>query len=1037
MSPVSRSVRFQSVLLFGALFQAASAASIVCVKPLDGTYSWNEATNSLGPSRCSSDCECAGARYCSSFGFCAGVATLAGAPPPPPRPSPRPPRPSPPPRPPSPPAPPAPPPPSINTRLSRYFCGSTYSSSLTSPSSSTSSNNPYRNITGAQYITDDAAARTANALLSITIRSSLVTTYEAWSTYRDLGRGPLHSAYNSTYPLYTINLTSAWSPTSPDRIAAVSACCYMSSVPILGVRSVTAYRLLFRTQSGLVRRLGDLSDGGPGLCLSNTISQSWEPVPAGYLLAGLATEETQSWDVDFSRIAFVFVSIPGCTDALAPFPPLPPLPPSFAYGGASRSGGSSSSGGSSNSAFVGIIVGVVVGVTALLSASIFAYVMLKRRAQRRFGSDEVRFSANTCSFYPRNHPASRPPPPPPPQYNPLQQHYQQVQYPPPPQPYPYAYQSSAFAAGAAAAAAGPGLSRTASGPAPTPRFVPSLRRQATLSDSIALQLQVLFGENAVIQVRPGAAELAMGAAAGGGFAAAAAAGPSVTVAVGGGSVAAPPPRTFTAAELAAATAGFAESRLLAWLPAPMRPPPPAPAMVGGGGRVYIGRLDATAGYGGGGGSAGGCQVAVWQIEDAPRAAVVVASAEPAAAASALPAGSVRRLAGLRHPHLLPLLGDCPDKLLLVYELAPSGLPVGATDGLPEFATLAARLAPPPSDTGAVDWSAAAPPLPVLGWRDRVRVGAEVAAVVAFLHTQTPPLFCRVPLDATRVVVDTATGRARLGFVALSGGGGGGGGTADMRAEAAAEDVRALGVLLLRLLTGDVAGGAAALEARVHSARQSDLSGGGGGRALASLVFDGAGGERWPAAEALAFVNAALRCCSASTSSGGSMGGAGPELEAAAAGGGPDLKDVVLPYLLQLGNRTRLYAWGQPPPHAAAAAHDQPPSSAAAGGGNGANGDAESADLPDDMPPLFLCPITQDVMEDPVVAADGFSYERAAIEQWIASSTAAGRAAPRSPMTNLAFEHKSLIPNRVLKSQIVAWREQQRQQAAAAQAGQAE
>lgn len=74
-------------------------------------------------------------------------------------------------------------------------------------------------------------------------------------------------------------------------------------------------------------------------------------------------------------------------------------------------------------------------------------------------------------------------------------------------------------------------------------------------------------------------------------------------------------------------------------------------------------------------------------------------------------------------------------------------------------------------------------------------------------------------------------------------------------------------------------------------------------------------------------------------------------------------------------------------------------------------------VPYDSPPR-----AQDLMEDPVVAADGFSYERAAIAQWMASSAAAGRA-PRSPMTNLAFEHKSLIPNRVLKSQIAGWREQ--------------
>ena len=39
----------------------------------------------------------------------------------------------------------------------------------------------------------------------------------------------------------------------------------------------------------------------------------------------------------------------------------------------------------------------------------------------------------------------------------------------------------------------------------------------------------------------------------------------------------------------------------------------------------------------------------------------------------------------------------------------------------------------------------------------------------------------------------------------------------------------------------------------------------------------------------------------------------------------------------------------------------------------------------DSPALFcrryLCPITREVMEYSVIAADGHSYERAAIEQW--------------------------------------------------------
>jgi len=37
---------------------------------------------------------------------------------------------------------------------------------------------------------------------------------------------------------------------------------------------------------------------------------------------------------------------------------------------------------------------------------------------------------------------------------------------------------------------------------------------------------------------------------------------------------------------------------------------------------------------------------------------------------------------------------------------------------------------------------------------------------------------------------------------------------------------------------------------------------------------------------------------------------------------------------------------------------------------------------EEIPDEFLCPITNDVMEDPVVASDGYTYEKAAIEEWL-------------------------------------------------------
>jgi hypothetical protein len=60
------------------------------------------------------------------------------------------------------------------------------------------------------------------------------------------------------------------------------------------------------------------------------------------------------------------------------------------------------------------------------------------------------------------------------------------------------------------------------------------------------------------------------------------------------------------------------------------------------------------------------------------------------------------------------------------------------------------------------------------------------------------------------------------------------------------------------------------------------------------------------------------------------------------------------------------------------------------------------------PPEWLCPITQTLMHDPVVASDGTCYEREAIETWFAHHDT-------SPLTNLKVETKTLISNTTLKA----------------------
>ncbi|XP_035460710.2 uncharacterized protein LOC118283111 isoform X1 [Scophthalmus maximus] len=72
----------------------------------------------------------------------------------------------------------------------------------------------------------------------------------------------------------------------------------------------------------------------------------------------------------------------------------------------------------------------------------------------------------------------------------------------------------------------------------------------------------------------------------------------------------------------------------------------------------------------------------------------------------------------------------------------------------------------------------------------------------------------------------------------------------------------------------------------------------------------------------------------------------------------------------------------------------------------------------EVPDEFMCPITTELMKDPVIAADGYSYERESIETWIRGKN------KTSPMTNLALQTTLLTPNRSLKMAITRWKSSQ-------------
>ena len=67
-------------------------------------------------------------------------------------------------------------------------------------------------------------------------------------------------------------------------------------------------------------------------------------------------------------------------------------------------------------------------------------------------------------------------------------------------------------------------------------------------------------------------------------------------------------------------------------------------------------------------------------------------------------------------------------------------------------------------------------------------------------------------------------------------------------------------------------------------------------------------------------------------------------------------------------------------------------------------------------PSFLCPIGTTMMRDPVVAADGHSYERSAIARWVGRAKGGGAAAT-SPKTGLPLAHLGLVPNFALLASI--------------------
>ncbi|KAI4332810.1 hypothetical protein L6164_017689 [Bauhinia variegata] len=311
---------------------------------------------------------------------------------------------------------------------------------------------------------------------------------------------------------------------------------------------------------------------------------------------------------------------------------------------------------------------------------------------------------------------------------------------------------------------------------------------------------------------------------------------------------------------------------------------------------------------------------------------------------------VEILSRIRHPNLLLLLGACHDHGCLVYEYMENG-------------SLDDRLLRKNST----------PPIP---WFERYRIAWEVASALAFLHNSKPMPIIHRDLKPANILLDRNL-VSKIGDVGLS--------TmldsdtlSTMYKDTAPvgtlcyidpeyqrtgsispkSDVYAFGMVILQLLTAKPAIALAhVVETAIEDGNLTD-------------ILDPEAGN-WPFPETLDLARLGLSCA---------------ELRRIDR---PDLQDHVIPTL----ERLREVA-------------DRANASVSA---------AASASSVKSRPPShFICPILQDVMEDPCVAADGYTYDRKAIEQWFLDKD-------KSPMTNISLPHKSLIPNYTLLSAILEWK----------------